>query len=114
MRSGNPEEDQPQMQQYLLCLAVGIKQKSQVSKIVGHFDLRNFAVVLFHYDGIVDQWSDLPWHDAVVHVRLCVRGFEHCSCGAEHATITGVCTSAEQVVVRMRSGNIAVTRAALF
>ena len=33
-------------------------------------DLQTFSVMLFHYDNQVDAWSDQPWHDAVVHVRL--------------------------------------------
>ena len=27
-----------------------------------------FVVMLFHYDGIVDEWSDLEWYDHVIHV----------------------------------------------
>jgi len=69
-RSGSPAEDQPQTQQFLLCLTVGIQMKETVARIVTRFDLQTFAVVLFHYDGNVEAWSDQPWHDVVVHVRL--------------------------------------------
>jgi hypothetical protein len=44
--------------------------KETVARIVTRFDLQTFAVVLFHYDGNVEAWSDQPWHDVVVHVRL--------------------------------------------
>ncbi|VAH67776.1 unnamed protein product [Triticum turgidum subsp. durum] len=32
------------------------------------FPAANFAVMLFHYDGAVDGWSDLPWSRRAVHV----------------------------------------------
>ncbi|XVF72344.1 hypothetical protein PTKIN_Ptkin12aG0113900 [Pterospermum kingtungense] len=28
----------------------------------------NFVVMLFHYDGVVDQWKDLEWNDQAIHV----------------------------------------------
>lgn len=28
----------------------------------------NFAVMLFHYDGIVDEWKDFEWSHSVIHV----------------------------------------------
>lgn len=27
-----------------------------------------FAVMLFHYDGVVDEWRDMEWNDRVIHV----------------------------------------------
>lgn len=27
-----------------------------------------FVVMLFHYDGIVDEWKDLEWSDLVIHI----------------------------------------------
>ncbi|GFS30175.1 lysine ketoglutarate reductase trans-splicing-like protein, putative [Actinidia rufa] len=52
----------------LLSVAVGIKQKDTVDKMVGRFLSSNFVVMLFHYDGIVDGWRDLEWSDHVIHV----------------------------------------------
>uniref|UniRef100_A0A5B7AVP1 Uncharacterized protein n=1 Tax=Davidia involucrata TaxID=16924 RepID=A0A5B7AVP1_DAVIN len=52
----------------LLAIAVGIKQKEIVNKIVEKFPANDFVVMLFHYDGIVDEWSDLGWSGRVVHV----------------------------------------------
>ena len=43
-----------------------MKQKDAVTKLVSRFDLQHFVIMLFHYDGRVDAWSDLP--DAVLHV----------------------------------------------
>lgn len=28
----------------------------------------NFTVMLFHYDGVVDEWKDYKWNDNVIHV----------------------------------------------
>lgn len=28
----------------------------------------NFVVMLFHYDGIVDEWNQLQWSSQVIHV----------------------------------------------
>lgn len=52
----------------LLAIPVGIKQKAVVDKLVSKFPAANFAVMLFHYDGAVDGWSDLPWSRRAVHV----------------------------------------------
>ncbi|XP_021626049.1 uncharacterized protein LOC110624913 isoform X2 [Manihot esculenta] len=52
----------------LLALAVGIKQKELVDQIIKKFPLKEFVVMLFHYDGVVDKWRDLPWSDHVIHV----------------------------------------------
>ncbi|GAB2278191.1 hypothetical protein Dimus_012884 [Dionaea muscipula] len=52
----------------LLGIAVGIKQKETVKKIVDKFLSCAFVVMLFHYDGIVDEWKDIEWHDNVIHL----------------------------------------------
>uniref|UniRef100_A0A453GBL0 Uncharacterized protein n=1 Tax=Aegilops tauschii subsp. strangulata TaxID=200361 RepID=A0A453GBL0_AEGTS len=52
----------------LLAIPVGIKQKAVVDKLVSKFPAANFAVMLFHYDGAVDGWGDLPWSRRAVHV----------------------------------------------
>uniref|UniRef100_A0A0D6QY43 DUF707 domain-containing protein n=1 Tax=Araucaria cunninghamii TaxID=56994 RepID=A0A0D6QY43_ARACU len=54
--------------QNLLAIAVGIKQKENVNKIVQKFPSDNFTVMLFHYDGVVDKWSDLSWSARAIHV----------------------------------------------
>ncbi|XP_074582194.1 uncharacterized protein LOC141838580 [Curcuma longa] len=55
-------------QKSLLAMAVGIKQKEIVDKIVMKFTSCNCTVMLFHYDGIVDKWKDLQWSDSVLHI----------------------------------------------
>ncbi|KAL3523330.1 hypothetical protein ACH5RR_016164 [Cinchona calisaya] len=52
----------------LFAIAVGIKQKETVDKMVRKFLSSNFVVMLFHYDGIVDEWKDLEWSDSVIHI----------------------------------------------
>ncbi|KAI4375853.1 hypothetical protein MLD38_013673 [Melastoma candidum] len=52
----------------LLVLAVGIKQKGIVDHVVRKFLTANFVVMLFHYDGIVDEWSHLSWSHQAIHV----------------------------------------------
>ncbi|KAK4749986.1 hypothetical protein SAY87_027435 [Trapa incisa] len=52
----------------LLTLAVGIKQKKVVNDIVRKFLRGNFTVMLFHYDGVVDEWKNLEWSSQVIHI----------------------------------------------
>ncbi|XP_050143012.1 uncharacterized protein LOC126618860 isoform X1 [Malus sylvestris] len=52
----------------LFAMAVGIKQKDLVCKMVKKFLSSGFVVMLFHYDGIVDQWKEFQWSDQVIHV----------------------------------------------
>ncbi|XP_023001860.1 uncharacterized protein LOC111495920 isoform X1 [Cucurbita maxima] len=52
----------------LFATAVGIKQKDLVNKMVTKFLSSDFAVMLFHYDGIVDEWKDFDWSNRVIHV----------------------------------------------
>ncbi|KAL4309073.1 hypothetical protein GQ457_01G007470 [Hibiscus cannabinus] len=52
----------------LLAIAVGIKQKEIVDRIIKKFPARDFVVMLFHYDGVVDEWRDLEWSDQAIHL----------------------------------------------
>ncbi|KAJ8771352.1 hypothetical protein K2173_026529 [Erythroxylum novogranatense] len=52
----------------LLAVSAGIKQRYLVNKMVGKFLSSNFSVMLFHYDGIVDEWNEFEWSDRVIHV----------------------------------------------
>ncbi|KAH1199846.1 hypothetical protein GmHk_18G053106 [Glycine max] len=54
----------------LFAMAVGIKQKDLVNKLVKKFLSSNFVVMLFHYDGIVDEWNDFEWNNHVIHVAV--------------------------------------------
>ncbi|KAB1225650.1 hypothetical protein CJ030_MR1G002310 [Morella rubra] len=52
----------------LLAIAAGIKQKESVNKIVKKFLAGDFVIMLFHYDGVVDDWRDLDWNNRAIHV----------------------------------------------
>ncbi|KAK2661957.1 hypothetical protein Ddye_000531 [Dipteronia dyeriana] len=58
----------PKPSKSLLAISVGIKQKEIVDRIVRKFPQKSFAVMLFHYDGIVDEWKDLAWADHAIHL----------------------------------------------
>ncbi|MQL79794.1 hypothetical protein Taro_012227 [Colocasia esculenta] len=52
----------------LLAMAVGIRQKEIVDQIVRKFISSDFTVMLFHYDGIMDEWKHFQWCDSALHV----------------------------------------------
>ncbi|KAH6757868.1 lysine ketoglutarate reductase trans-splicing-like protein [Perilla frutescens var. hirtella] len=52
----------------LFAVAVGIKQKKNVDKMIQKFIGSDFVVMLFHYDGIVDEWKDFNWSSSAIHV----------------------------------------------
>lgn len=52
----------------LLAIAVGIKQKRSVDAIVMKFLPENFTVILFHYDGNVNDWQDCSWSSGAIHI----------------------------------------------
>ncbi|XP_050225636.1 uncharacterized protein LOC126675098 isoform X2 [Mercurialis annua] len=52
----------------LFAAAVGINQRDIVDKMVQKFLSSNFTVMLFHYDGVVDEWNNCDWNDQVIHV----------------------------------------------
>ncbi|MCI02702.1 hypothetical protein A2U01_0023736 [Trifolium medium] len=54
----------------LFAMAVGIKQKDLVNKMVKKFLASNFVVMLFHYDGMVDGWKIFEWSDRVIHISV--------------------------------------------
>uniref|UniRef100_A0A0D9X0E1 Uncharacterized protein n=1 Tax=Leersia perrieri TaxID=77586 RepID=A0A0D9X0E1_9ORYZ len=53
---------------YLLAIPAGVDQKKSVDAIIKKFLPENFTVMLFHYDGNVDGWNDLPWSNSVIHI----------------------------------------------
>ncbi|XP_031248352.1 uncharacterized protein LOC116106143 [Pistacia vera] len=66
--SGPGNEKNSKTPMNLLAIAAGIKQKESVDKIVKKFPPSDFVVMLFHYDGIVDDWRDLEWSAQAIHV----------------------------------------------
>ncbi|KAJ6824910.1 uncharacterized protein M6B38_380035 [Iris pallida] len=52
----------------LLAITVGINQKQLVDQIVKKFFSSDFVLMVFHYDGVVNEWRDLFWSDVALHV----------------------------------------------
>ncbi|KAF9608692.1 hypothetical protein IFM89_010824 [Coptis chinensis] len=52
----------------LFAIAVGIKQKKNVNKMVKKFPSSDFVIMVFHYDGVVDEWNDLEWNHRAIHI----------------------------------------------
>jgi hypothetical protein len=65
---GSPADDPGASATNLLAITVGVRQMRLVDSVVRAFDLDDFVVVLFHYDGEVDAWRELPWSDRAIHV----------------------------------------------
>jgi hypothetical protein len=61
-------KDSSQKDRCLLAIPAGIDQKRSVDAIMKKFLPENFTVMLFHYDGNVDGWNDLPWSKSVIHI----------------------------------------------
>jgi hypothetical protein len=68
--AGNPERlhDAGSLKRSLIAIPVSINNKDVVDKLVSKFMAADFAVVLFHYDGAVEQWNELEWSRRVLHV----------------------------------------------
>lgn len=92
------EQKREDLKRSLLAVSVGVKQKTLVNKMVEKVIIRackslclflayisfhlsefsslfllqflsvGFVVMLFHYDGIVDEWKDFRWCEQVIHV----------------------------------------------
>ncbi|MCO5551918.1 hypothetical protein L7F22_005425 [Adiantum nelumboides] len=64
---GNPDEDIPYRPKYLVTLTVGIDQKDIVNATVSKFS-KNWTIVLFHYDGRINEWDQFEWAQKVIHI----------------------------------------------
>ncbi|KAL5199117.1 hypothetical protein ABZP36_002629 [Zizania latifolia] len=67
-RSAQSQEESSQNDWCLIAIPAGIDQKKSVDAIMKKFLPENFTVVLFHYDGNVNGWNDLPWSKSVIHI----------------------------------------------
>uniref|UniRef100_A0ACD5UMA7 Uncharacterized protein n=1 Tax=Avena sativa TaxID=4498 RepID=A0ACD5UMA7_AVESA len=57
-----------QNERCLIAIPAGINQKRSVDAIMKKFLPENFTAILFHYDGKVNEWNDLPWSKSVIHI----------------------------------------------
>ncbi|XP_061355790.1 uncharacterized protein LOC133300287 [Gastrolobium bilobum] len=66
--SSSRSKDSVYSNRNLLAVPVGIKQKHNVDAMVQKFLTGNFTIILFHYDGKVDEWGDLSWSSKAIHI----------------------------------------------
>eukprot|EP00252_Welwitschia_mirabilis_P025860 TRINITY_DN8240_c0_g1_i2.p1 TRINITY_DN8240_c0_g1~~TRINITY_DN8240_c0_g1_i2.p1 ORF type:complete len:406 (-),score=60.87 TRINITY_DN8240_c0_g1_i2:298-1515(-) len=66
--SNSRTKDIEQKHQNLLAMTVGIKQKENVNFTVHKFLSENFTIILFHYDGILDDWNCFEWSRRAIHI----------------------------------------------
>ncbi|XP_062186605.1 uncharacterized protein LOC133890167 isoform X3 [Phragmites australis] len=67
-RSAQSQQESNHNDRCLIAIAAGINQKKNVDAIMKKFLLENFTAILFHYDGNVNEWNDLPWSKSVIHI----------------------------------------------
>ncbi|GBG68299.1 hypothetical protein CBR_g2845 [Chara braunii] len=64
---GSPDDDLPMKPIYLFAVAVGLAQIEIVNKMVSKLSNR-FTIMLFHYDGHVNDWEALQWPKEAIHI----------------------------------------------
>lgn len=64
---GEPSEDLPKRQKYLVTFTVGFEQRYNIDAAIKKFS-DNFTILLFHYDGRVSEWDEFEWAKQVIHV----------------------------------------------
>ncbi|XP_020110385.1 uncharacterized protein LOC109725557 [Ananas comosus] len=66
---GDPSEDLPFKQKYLVTFTVGYDQKNNINAAVQKFS-ENFTILLFHYDGRTSEWDEFEWSKRAIHVSV--------------------------------------------
>ncbi|XP_078447211.1 uncharacterized protein LOC144716066 [Wolffia australiana] len=66
---GNPSEDLPLKQKYLVAFTVGYAQRLNIDAAVKKFS-SNFTILLFHYDGITTEWNEFEWSKQAIHINV--------------------------------------------
>lgn len=41
-----------------------------ISLPIWQFSSREFVVMLFHYDGAVDEWKEFEWSETAIHISV--------------------------------------------
>ncbi|XP_078169777.1 uncharacterized protein LOC144564129 isoform X2 [Carex rostrata] len=60
-------KDLPMKPKYLVVFTVGYQQKEIVNAAVQKFS-ENFTILLFHYDGRVNEWDEFEWSQRAIHI----------------------------------------------
>lgn len=66
---GEPSEDLKNKPKYLVTFTVGVNQKKNINAAVNKFS-GDFMIMLFHYDGRVNEWDEFEWSKNVIHVSV--------------------------------------------
>ncbi|XP_058781571.1 uncharacterized protein LOC131655779 isoform X2 [Vicia villosa] len=64
---GKPSEDLTFKPKYLVTFTVGYDMKNNIDAAVKKFS-ENFTILLFHYDGRVNEWDEFEWSKKAIHV----------------------------------------------
>ncbi|KAJ4748709.1 lysine ketoglutarate reductase trans-splicing protein (DUF707) [Rhynchospora pubera] len=91
---GDPNEDLPIKSKYLVAFAVSLKQKDNVNAAVQKFS-ENFTILLFHYDGHMNEWDEFKWSTRAIHVGT--RGQTKCM-GRTEACYTSKRSAGPEIV----------------
>ncbi|XP_057432958.1 uncharacterized protein LOC130725783 [Lotus japonicus] len=68
LRSNSRSKTSVYSNRNLLAVPIRIKQKCNVDIMVQKFLSANFTIILFHYDGNVDEWLNLGWSSKATHI----------------------------------------------
>ncbi|KAK7339614.1 hypothetical protein VNO77_20292 [Canavalia gladiata] len=66
---GLPHEDLSIKPKYLVTFTVGLDQKDNIDAAIKKFS-ENFTIVLFHYDGLVNEWEKFEWSKRAIHISV--------------------------------------------
>ncbi|KAI9072140.1 hypothetical protein K1719_045917 [Acacia pycnantha] len=62
-------QDLPIKPKYLITFTVGYDQRNNIDAAIKKFS-ENFTIVLFHYDGRVDEWAQFEWSKRAIHLSV--------------------------------------------
>ncbi|CAA3014309.1 hypothetical protein CDL12_23963 [Olea europaea subsp. europaea] len=66
---GHPGEDLIIKPRYLITFTVGYEQRKNIDAAVKKLT-ENFMILLFHYDGRVNEWDEFEWSKSAIHVSV--------------------------------------------
>ncbi|XP_076914177.1 uncharacterized protein LOC143573080 [Bidens hawaiensis] len=66
---GKPSEDLTFKPKYLVTFTVGYNQKDNINQAVKKFS-GNFTILLFHYDGRINEWDEFDWSKRAIHISV--------------------------------------------
>ncbi|KAL3636408.1 hypothetical protein CASFOL_020955 [Castilleja foliolosa] len=64
---GLPRDDLAKKPKYLVTFTVGYDLRNNIDKAVKKFS-DDFTILLFHYDGRINEWDDFEWSKRAIHI----------------------------------------------